>query len=493
MAILGDNNLNSLSTHSINAANAAALQKIKNALSGQNPFASAHYSPTVTTTATAYSAPTTNNKTMAKASYEPKIDKKDRRPLKEVTQLPLLGWEGKKITMFFAESGYTVVGTIYDVVTEKYPPTGQFGSAYALSYPSHLLLVRVKFNLIDVDVMDHDGSTVHYDSHNMTVTSDVYSDSWYSFAEPNRKSKAKVVLTMDSVVMPEDKKDLIRAAVSQVEHTDKIFEEWGFGEVFEKGTAVSLLFYGVPGTGKTLMGQAIADELGRTFKMVSSGEIQSSEPGGAERAIKAFFEEAQKKNQVLMFDECDSLIADRNEVGMILGAQINALLTSLEHYTGIVIFTTNRLGRMDPAFERRVSAKIEFSFPDETQREAIWRRLVPEKAPLSKDVDFKALASYPIAGGNIKNAVLNAARQAAFRKMDTIDMACFKAAIEKEVESLNGFQAAYEQQAKLPRLAGGRPDLGMGSGNLTVEQQSVSSDIMRRAEEKAKSKAKGAK
>ena len=249
--------------------------------------------------------------------------------------------------------------------------------------------------------------------------------------EPEVKEKKRTKVTLGSIAIAQDKKEQIRAAIAQMKHTELIFEKWGFGEVFEKGTAVSLLFYGPPGTGKTLTAQAIADELGLELKLIGSGEVESSEPGQCERNIQTFFENAKEQKQLLLFDECDSLICDRNDVGMILGAQINALLTALEKYEGVVIFTTNRLGRMDPAFERRVSAKVEFPFPDEKQRKAIWQRLLPKKAPICDKVDLEKLAKFPLPGGNIKNAVLNAARFAAHAGKKKIDEECFVHAIKK--------------------------------------------------------------
>ena len=69
---------------------------------------------------------------------------------------------------------------------------------------------------------------------------------------------------------------------------------------------------------------------------------------------------------------------------------------------------------LDDAFTRRLRFLIDFSFPDEAHRLRIWHALVPPQAPLSPDVDFAALArEFPLAGGNIKNVVLNAAFLAA--------------------------------------------------------------------------------
>lgn len=260
--------------------------------------------------------------------------------------------------------------------------------------------------------------------------------------------------TFDSVVISDEKREEIKAAISQVDNTSLIFETWGFGSVFEKGTAITLLFYGVPGTGKTLMAQAITSELKADLKVYTMAEIGSPTPGGSERFIQEAFKKArdffsvEKKQQVILFDECDALLYNRNKVGVILGAQINVLLTEIEKHNGIIIFTTNRIGVLDPALERRIAAKIEFPFPTMTQREAIWKRMIPGKAPVSKDVDYKKLSMYPLAGGNIKNAVLNAARMAAYRKQQEITMQDFVDAIEREAVSQKAFEAneQYERE-----------------------------------------------
>ena len=286
-------------------------------------------------------------------------------------------------------------------------------------------------------------------------------------------------VSLDSVIISEQKKQEIRAAISQIDFEDLIFKEWGFGEVFEKGTAISLLFWGIPGTGKTLMAQAIADETGGELKMYGTAEIESMEPGGAERMIKKIFAEAKKKtqtgkNKVLLFDECDSLLVSRDEVGSIIGAQVNTLLQELERHTGIVIFTTNRMGKLDAALERRITAKVEFEFPDEKQREEIWKRLIPKAAPIDSDVEFQHLAEYPLAGGNIKNAVLNAARMAAFQKSKTITMEHFKNSIEREAASLQAFAAEYEKQTH-SSLVGYTKGRGLVVDKKMVKKRVISS------------------
>lgn len=248
----------------------------------------------------------------------------------------------------------------------------------------------------------------------------------------------------DSVILAEDKKLQILDAISQVDNHDLIFKKWGFGEIFEKGTAISMLFYGQPETGKTLIAQAIADKYGKKLVMVSTAEIETPEPGGAERNLKKYFEEASKGGHVLLLDECDSLICHRGNVGMIVAAQINALLTELERHKGIVIFTTNRLGSLDPAFDRRLSLKLEFEMPNAEERVKIWQRMFPKKAPVQKDIDWASLAQVEIAGGHIKNVVLKAARRAAAGKLREITEEVIWDALEQEVSSNAAFQEAID-------------------------------------------------
>jgi len=273
--------------------------------------------------------------------------------------------------------------------------------------------------------------------------------------KPSAPKKPKVKAT-ESVILDAQIKEEIYAAISQAEYEKKIFVDWGFNEVFEKGKAITLLFYGQPGTGKTMMAEMLAKDLDTELRIIGAAELRSSEPGGTERAIQTVFRKAMsffadnQKHQIILFDECDSLLANRSRTGSIESSQINTLLTSIERHEGIVILTTNRVEPLDPALERRITAKIQFPFPTQEQRELIWKRFIPEKAPLGKDVDFKKLAAHNLAGGNIKNCVLNAVRFAAYTKARKLKMAHFTKAVEREVAS----KKAFEEEQKKRRFRG---------------------------------------
>jgi ATP-dependent 26S proteasome regulatory subunit len=90
---------------------------------------------------------------------------------------------------------------------------------------------------------------------------------------------------------------------------------------------------------------------------------------------------------------------------------------------------------LDKALDRRISLKVEFEPPDRPMRKQIWGRLVPKKLPVAPDVDFDKLSEPELTGGEIKNAVLNAARLALARNPDgQVTMADFRKAIEMETQ-----------------------------------------------------------
>lgn len=249
----------------------------------------------------------------------------------------------------------------------------------------------------------------------------------------------------ESVVLPEEKKQAIREALTFHEQRDMVMDTWGFKEVLEKGFGCALLFYGAPGTGKTLTGQAIAEYLGQPLEIVRSSDINTPMFGETEQKIAKIFKDNQDK--VLLFDECDSLIYSREHTGAVLTAHVNVLLHELENHPGVVIFTTNHAKVLDKAFERRLVLKLKFELPSKEERKAIWQRMFPKKAPLDKGIDWDLLADFEISGGHIKNAVLRAIRITLAKKAKKITEAAIKQALKEELVSLREYE---EEQGEGP-------------------------------------------
>lgn len=283
---------------------------------------------------------------------------------------------------------------------------------------------------------------------------------WTDVCRPiNVKKKKKIkgvnVKELERVVLPEaDRKEII-SVLKQSEHTEKIFKKWGLGDVIEYGRGMNMIFYGGPGTGKTWCAHCIAKAVGRELLVINAANIQSSEPGGANRAIEAAFKEATDKKKVLFLDECDSLITQRNDVGMIMSSEINTLLTQIEKFEGICILATNRIDTLDEALERRLSLILEFKDPDFAARKEIWSKLLPKKFPLASDVSVDKLAEYKLTGGQIKNVVLQTARLTAADGHMKAPMEVFEKSIERvqKAHGLMGKRSSWLQGYDLVRKA----------------------------------------
>lgn len=143
----------------------------------------------------------------------------------------------------------------------------------------------------------------------------------------------------------------------------------------------TILFYGPPGTGKTALAKHLAHLLGRELSMQRASDLLDPYVGVTEKNIAAAFARAQHDGDILVIDEADSFLNNRDNVRQGWEkTQINEFLTALESYTGICICTTNRRDGMDPAAMRRFSFKIPFGYAGPTQLDALYSSLL---APLA--------------------------------------------------------------------------------------------------------------
>ena len=150
--------------------------------------------------------------------------------------------------------------------------------------------------------------------------------------------------------------------------------------------SMSLLFHGPPGTGKSALARYIAAHLDKETVCKRASDVFSKWVGETEKNIRQAYEEANSKEAVLIFDEADSLIfnRDRAEHSWELSFT-NEFLTWIESFEGIQIFTTNRLKDLDNASLRRFNHKVEFGYLKPDGNVIFYEKLI---APLiSKSVD----------------------------------------------------------------------------------------------------------
>jgi SpoVK/Ycf46/Vps4 family AAA+-type ATPase len=164
--------------------------------------------------------------------------------------------------------------------------------------------------------------------------------------------------------------------------------------------------------------EVIASELSLDLYKIDLSMIVIKYIGETEKNLNRIFKEAEESNAILFFDEADALFGKRSEVRDLhdryANIEISYLLQKMEENEGIVILATNLSQNIDDAFMRRMHFNVEFPFPEEEYRYKIWRSLFPKEAPIAEDIEFEFLAKrFKLAGGNIKNIVVNAAFWAA--------------------------------------------------------------------------------
>src|SRR5581483_3748622 len=97
--------------------------------------------------------------------------------------------------------------------------------------------------------------------------------------------------------------------ISYASNAEKVYEQWGFAEKHSVAQGISALFSGPPGTGKTMCASVIARELDMELFSVDLSRVVSKWIGETEKNLARVFDEAQRSNAVVLFDEADSLFA----------------------------------------------------------------------------------------------------------------------------------------------------------------------------------------
>ncbi|CAM0953519.1 unnamed protein product [Alopecurus aequalis] len=180
-----------------------------------------------------------------------------------------------------------------------------------------------------------------------------------------------------------------------------------------------ILLFGPPGTGKTMLAKAIANDAGASFINVSMSTITSKWFGEDEKNVRALFSLAAKVAPTIIFiDEVDSMLGQRARSGE-HEAMRKIKNEFMSHWDGIlskpgerilVLAATNRPFDLDEAIIRRFERRIMVGLPTQESRELILRTVL-SKEKVDENIEYKELATMTegYSGSDLKNLCMTAA------------------------------------------------------------------------------------
>jgi len=320
---------------------------------------------------------------------------------------------GKKIHILpFEDSIEGVTGNLFDTYLKPY-----FMEAYRPVRAGDTFLVRqamhpVEFKIVETDPADY-----------CLVTQDTII---HCEGEPIKREDEEKLddVGYDDIGGCKGQLALIREMVELPLRHPQLFKNLGIKP--PRG----VLLYGPPGSGKTLIGRAVANETGANFYIINGPEIMSKMAGESESNLRKMFQQAEENAPSIIFmDEIDSIAPKREKTnGEVEKRIVSQLLTLMDGINSraqvIVIACTNRPNSIDPALRRfgRFDREVDIGVPDETGRLQILS-IHTRKMKLDEDVDLEKVAklTHGYVGADLAQCCNEAALQCIRDKMDIID------------------------------------------------------------------------
>ena len=211
-----------------------------------------------------------------------------------------------------------------------------------------------------------------------------------------------------------------------------------------------VILYGEPGTGKTLLAKAVANETSATFFRVVGSELVQKYSGEGPKLVRELFRLADEHAPSIVFiDEVDAIGHKRIETSS--GGKREVQRTMLELLNQLdgfdtssevkVILATNRIESLDPALIRpgRIDRKIYFPLPDSNTKRRIFQ-IHTQKMSMSDDVNLEEfiMAKDELSGADIKAIATEAGLLALRDRRKKFSQQDFRTAKEKVLYKKKG-------------------------------------------------------
>ena len=289
------------------------------------------------------------------------------------------------------------------------------------------------------------GSTVLLHNKTMSVVG-ILSDDADPMVSVMKVEKAPLESYADIGGLEEQIQEIKEAVELPLAHPE-LYEEVGIKP--PKG----VILYGVPGTGKTLLAKAVANQTSATFLRVVGSELIQKYLGDGPKLVRELFRVADDHSPTIVFiDEIDAVGSKRydsqsggtREIQRTMLELLNQLDGFDERGDVKVIMATNKIESLDPALIRpgRIDRKIEFPLPDIKTKRHIFG-IHTGRMSLGDDVDLEAfvMAKDELSGADIKAVCTEAGLLALRERRMKVTQDDFVKAKEK---------ALYQKKGNIP-------------------------------------------
>ncbi len=242
-------------------------------------------------------------------------------------------------------------------------------------------------------------------------------------------------LEWTDLVLQEKTLDQIQEIEVWLKHNDILMNEWNMKSKIKPGYRV--MFYGAPGTGKTLTASLLGKYTGRDVYRIDLSMVISKYIGETEKNLSSLFDKAINKDWILFFDEADAIFGKRTNVrdahDKYANQEVSYLLQRIEAHPGLVILASNFKTNIDTAFTRRFQSIIEFQLPGNAERLQLWQKILPNNIELEDKISLDELSrKYAITGANIVNVIQYASLKTIANKQQQIRLSYLLEGLKKE-------------------------------------------------------------
>jgi len=237
-------------------------------------------------------------------------------------------------------------------------------------------------------------------------------------------------VTLDDVVGHEHIKQKCKLVLEYLQNPKK-FGEWA---------PRAILFYGEPGTGKTMTAQAIANQADAKIFFAKASDLIGVHVGDGGRRIGTLFDDARKNSPSIIFiDELDAIGLARSfqSIRGDVSEVVTALLGELDHTSEtsgvVVVGATNALPLIDPAIRNRFDTIFEFALPTVEERLGILQ-YYSKRLPMKIEFNLREIAQLTdgLSGRDLRDRILKESLHIAiYRELDSITSEIVKSVLDK--------------------------------------------------------------